>query len=121
MMKAFLSAGASPNATTNDGSTPLHRVTERLRSPIAEVCIDLLIGAGAAVNAKNNLEQSPLHLAADKIELVAKLLSIPGICVNVINRFNKTPLDYAGSDPDIVLLLKAHGAVYGAELRCCIS
>jgi len=76
-----------------------------------------LLAAGVGVNAKDKYGLTALHQAAvrGRIEM-AKLLIESGADVNVPDSQGRTPLDKAKSE-EMKALLRAHGAVSGAELK----
>jgi len=91
----LLRHGADVHAqeTTHWGGTPLHWAAER-----QPVIVELLLEHGADVNARNcRTEQTPLHYCArcDDVVEVAKLLLARGANPHLVDRKNKTPLDYA--------------------------
>lgn len=56
-----LSAGASPNARTGYGFTPLHRAAAHNTDPAV---VAVLLGAGADPNMHTENGKTPLHMAA---------------------------------------------------------
>jgi len=58
-VKALLDAGANPNVTASDGSTPLHQAVQARQVPI----IRSLVAAGAKLDATNKDNLTPLLLA----------------------------------------------------------
>ena len=120
-VKKHLDAGVDVNASNFAGWTPLHRAAIKGHTQI----IQLLIANGADVNAKHDaFGTTPLHYAAEEgHKKIAELLITKGANVNLLDRFKKTPLDYA-TDPDIptasaeiAVLLRSYGGKTGEELK----
>jgi hypothetical protein len=89
VIRALLEAGANPQLTTSDGTTPLMMASgmgratfqpglqRGRRSPAAEEAVAILLDAGASVNAVNEADFTALHGAAfrglnEVIEILVK-------------------------------------------------
>lgn len=108
MFRAFLDAGADPDA--------LYRYGEPLLVNAAEwdsERTELLLKHGAKVNIRGNGDRTPLHAAAEKSDKkTVELLLAAKAEVNAVDKNDRTPLRWAvekGSE-EIVELLLAHGA-----------
>ena len=81
------------------------------------------LAAGMDVNAKDEDSCNPLHWATEKGNKgIAELLIAKGADVNSKSKaFNQTPIDADNNEfinqPDIVDLLRKHGAKTGEELK----
>ena len=112
--KVLIEGGAKPTGVDKEGFTPLHRCAQeepqsgesdkeaedeykenidKAKAAIAEV----LISKGANLSAREfKGHQSPLHLAAmTGLVRVAEVLLGAGAEVNVSNKIQQTPLNYA--------------------------
>ena len=97
-VKALIDAGADVDAMTNEGSTPLHMVSD---VGIAQ----LLIDAGADVNAMSNEGFTLLHTISDVG--IAQLLIDADANVNAIDNYGNTPLHYVKNVRIAQLLIDA--------------
>jgi ankyrin repeat protein len=137
VMRLLIDAGADPNATLPDGTTPLMIAAgqglgglrgegPRIRIPTeagAVRAVSLLLDRGVAVNATNANGATALHAAVTRGDAVVKLLIDRGADVNARNKAGYTPLDVAlgvaggrrGAPPVVrdgaAALLRAAGAV----------
>ncbi|MEI7833473.1 MAG: ankyrin repeat domain-containing protein [bacterium] len=95
--------GASVNARSKNGETPLHIV------PNPEVA-EFLIARGADINAVDEKGNTPLQNVHDSF--IADQLIVKGADVNTVNMVGDTPLHTAiwGYRNDVVILLLAYGA-----------
>ena len=85
-------AGASANATDNDGDTPLHFACSEGHLDV----VRWLHSAGASLDAADNDGDTPLHLACGKGHLdVAQWLHSEGASLNATNNRGQTPLHLA--------------------------
>ena len=76
----------------------------------------MLLDHGADVNAKTMDDETPLHWATN--EGVARILLEHGADPNAKDSYNRTPLQAAKRHPDIVHLLREHGAdEHGAKVK----
>ena len=92
MATLLLAHGASVNAETNDGWTPLHEAAIGNHKEMAE----LLLNNKAQVDVKNGGGYTPLHFAAiDARPDVAELLLAHGAEVNAKDNKGETPLRVA--------------------------
>lgn len=139
IIEALLAAGADPNATTVDGTTPLmvaaglgrigggaggiSKAGRGNRSLEAEQAVRVLIKAGAAVNAKNEADFSAIHGAAflGTNEMIALLVK-EGADINARDFRGRTPYRIAGGSkqsfhfvafPETAEFLKSLGANTG--------
>jgi ankyrin repeat protein len=108
-VRELLDSGADPNASSEDGWTPLHWAALKGHYELAR----LLLERGADPNARNFCGRTPLHYAAlsDHPEL-AKLLLERGADPNARDRWGRTPLHYAAERgrASIARLLLERGA-----------
>lgn len=139
MIEALLAAGANPNVTTVDGTTPLmvaaglgrigggaggiSKAGRGSRSLEAEQAVRVLVKAGVDINAKNEADFSAIHGAAflgtnEMIELLVK----EGADINARDFRGRTPYRIAGGSkqsfhfvafPETAELLKSLGANIG--------
>lgn len=100
MILLFLTAGAGKSLNVKEqeqGTTPLHRVVERL----CRKSVQIYVTAGADVNAKDETGRTPLMYIAEKKEEneehieIAKILITAGADVNLKNHYGKTAGDIA--------------------------
>lgn len=92
----LLQAGADPNATADDGSTPLHIAAY-------SSFVGLLVKNGAKIDIQNYAGDTPLHAAASEAEgsdVVAALVRL-GARTAIKNKRGETPLDIARSRGDL--------------------
>ncbi|MBM3770548.1 MAG: hypothetical protein FJW27_04515 [Acidimicrobiia bacterium] len=139
MIEALLAAGANPNVTTVDGTTPLmvaaglgrigggaggiSKAGRGSRSLEAEQAVRVLIKAGVDINAKNEADFSAIHGAAflgtnEMIELLVK----EGADIDARDFRGRTPYRIAGGSkqsfhfvafPETAQFLKSLGANTG--------
>ena len=117
LVEALLAAGADPDATDDEGNSPLHTAA---RTGAVEY-VPLLVEAGADVNARNDAGEPPLYLAAlgSRREMVEALLAA-GAKVNI--RCKAGPIlsyvmSYRPLDVEMVRRLLAAGAEVNAVPR----
>jgi ankyrin repeat protein len=104
VLKALLAAGADPNLTTVDGTTPLMvaagmgRATFQpglqrgRRSPTAEEAVNILLDAGSNVNAVNEADFAAIHGAAFRgLNEVIEILVKRGADINARDYRGRTP------------------------------
>lgn len=104
VLKALLAAGANPNLTTVDGTTPLMvaagmgRATFQpglqrgRRSQTAEEAVTILLDAGADVNAVNEADFAAIHGAAFRgLNEVLEILVKRGADINARDYRGRTP------------------------------
>ncbi len=135
LLKILLDAGADPNLTTENHTTPLIMVAGLNWRDIGSLGTDqesleairLLMAHGADVNAFNDDGQTALHGAAQRGSIpVINLLLEKGAKVAVKNKRGRTPLDEAAGDeglngerrqarPEAVALLSRLGATTAAR------
>ena len=102
LVRLLLEAGSNPNATDNDGVTPLHWAAGKGMTTAAQ----MLIAAGAKVNARDSVSFTPLHNAAQGGWCeVARVLLSAGADTTARHSGGQTPLEIvpivvAGSGPD---------------------
>jgi ankyrin repeat protein len=93
--RLLLEHGANPNVETEDGSTPLHLVSQRRHNSQEEgvVIARLLLERGVDVNARKKNKFTPLHSAAfeGRLEIVRLLLD-HGANANAENESSETAL-----------------------------
>ena len=110
-MQALIDAGATVNAHSNYGLTPLHFAAEYNQKP--EIC-QALIDAGATVNALNKDEATPLLIAAQfsSSEGVIRVLIKAGGEVEATNVHGYSPLvlSISNENPEICCELLTAGA-----------
>lgn len=107
LMKILLDAGADPNMTTEDHTTPFmmaaglnwHDISSLGSEKDSLAMMQLLLDRGADVNAFNDEGLTALHGAAQRgsAELVNFLLG-KGAILNARNKRGRTPLDEAIGD-----------------------
>ncbi len=115
-METLLKQGATVNAATEDGWTPLYGAALEGHEAVAR----LLLEKGAHVNAATKDGVTPLHGAAWKgHEVVARLLLEKGAHVAARNQDQRTPLHLAAEQghAGIIALLLAHDAYVGVKDR----
>jgi ankyrin repeat protein len=114
-VKLLLANQADPNITSENNTrpTPLHEAAEKSELE----AVRLLLSHGASVNAVDTLEQPPLYFAvtAQNLEVSRALLEAgadPNIKVWTAKRGHqvKVRLWQLATDPELIKLLKAHGA-----------
>uniref|UniRef100_A0A7E4VPP3 ANK_REP_REGION domain-containing protein n=1 Tax=Panagrellus redivivus TaxID=6233 RepID=A0A7E4VPP3_PANRE len=93
--KFLLSAGANPEAKTEDGWTVLHCAACWANHAI----VGVLLSHGVDVNARSNGQLTPLHLAINssvdqtkQLQTVKNLLEAPGIDMGAVTNAGDTPL-----------------------------
>ena len=103
ILKDIVNRGASVNARSKNGETPLHVV------PNPEVA-EFLIARGADINAVDVDGNTPLQNVHDSF--IADQLIVKGADINTVNKVGDTPLHTAiwGYRNDVVILLLAYGA-----------
>jgi len=126
LMRILLDAGADPNMTTDDRTTPLmmaaglnwHDISSLGAEKDSIAMIQLLLDRGADVNAFNDEGMTALHGAAQRGSVaVVNLLLGKGALLNAKNKRGRTALDEAVGDeglngerrqarPEIVALLQ---------------
>jgi len=105
MVALLLQSGVDPNATIEEGSTPLHGAASGYQDVVS-----LLLQYKANVNAHDSRGWTPLHVAAGSGQLaIAEILLAHGADVNAEDNAGKTPRDGA-SDEAMAKLLFDHGA-----------
>ena len=106
--RSLIEGGADVNKRTPYGTTPLDRAVSGGFKDIVE----LLIAKGADVNSRDNWDWTPLHSAVYGNKEMVELLITRGANVNARDGARRAPLWYAKNkrDPEIVELLKKHGA-----------
>jgi ankyrin repeat protein len=106
----LLAHGADAQARNAGGFTPLHAAAYSGSAPIAL----LLLAKGAALqDTSNKAHASPLMVAADEGRAeVAELFIVRGADLNTLDKDGFSPLSqaWAKKHPDVVRLLKRHGA-----------
>lgn len=111
MLDLLIAKGADPNASTDQGQTPL--VTLLLRGYSDGKDFDLLVSKGASLTAAGTNGLTPIHAAAyqHRVDVVNRLLS-QGVSVNLRSGSGDTPLHSAvrSGDPKTVLALLNAGA-----------
>ncbi|KAF8538791.1 putative ankyrin repeat protein, partial [Trichophaea hybrida] len=102
----LIKKGANVNQSSPRSDSPLHFAVMFKHM----TTITLLLDNKADVNATNGDQATPLHLAQDKD--FAQILVKRGAHVNVVNRYDQTPLSYAIKEKDAewVKLLIKNGA-----------
>ena len=121
----LLQKGANPNFKGLYGNTPLHRAMfatkmyfdggstddrSTAKKTYRSLSLQALIKAGAIVSSRNDKGKTPLHVAASWSNLFgAKFLLENGANINLKDKDEKTPLDYAESE-EMIKLLKSHDA-----------
>lgn len=132
LMKTLIAAGAKPDLTTRDGSTPLMaaagcgraahatNVTRAERQPMAEEAAKVLLDAGANVNAVNEADTMPLHCAAfTGLNEIVQLFVERGADINARDWRGRTPYRLAQASkqsfhlqewPEVATLLEQLGA-----------
>ncbi len=116
----LLQKGANPNFKGLYGNTPLHRAMfstqmyfdggstddrSTAQKTYRSLSLQALIKAGAIVSSRNDKGKTPLHVAASWSNLLgAKFLLENGANINLKDKYEKTPLDYAESEEMIKLL-----------------
>lgn len=114
VVELLLAHGADLKTKNNYGCGPLHNAALNGYQKVAEI----LLKHGAEVNARDNKGQNPLHYAAGLApqahkEMVEFLIA-QGVEVNAKNNEGLTPLKLAiqrEDRPEVVVLLRQHGAV----------
>ncbi len=127
-VKELLYRQCSVNSANGEGLTPLHIAAENNRVDIIDLMVDVMgiaqpvadgeggsnNGNGVIINAQDKYGWTPLHSAVHNGHLatVVKLLSLPGINVDLMNNMGKTPLHLASAQNRgfIVSRLLAAGA-----------
>jgi ankyrin repeat protein len=110
LLKAFLDAGADPNADGGDATRNLLYMAASVGNADG---VKALLAAGARVNAPTDARDTPLHIAVRNGDpKTVRLLLDAGAEVNRFNREGFTPLWRAVRDrkTDMAALLLAHGA-----------
>ena len=117
-VRYYLSEGASLNARTENGATPLHTASAHAQDP---GIVHVLLEAGAEVHARNRYGSTPLHVAAahtDSPSVIETLLAA-GADVHIRARDGATPLHMAAahnSNPQVIeALLKAGADLAGKD------
>jgi len=107
IIRLLLDKGANINQSSPRSDSPLHYAVIFKREQHLGT-IRILLEKGADVNATNGDQSTPLHLAQDKE--AAEILVAWRADVNVVNRYDQTPLSYAIKEKDatwVKLLLRA--------------
>jgi ankyrin repeat protein len=108
----LLAKGADPNSVDKTGTTPLlYACQSGDREAVAE-----LVKGGAKVDAVlGAAKTTSLHLAvgSDSLDLVSFLLARKdGLAlINTVDATGRSPLDYAGRNPEIAAVLVSNGGV----------
>jgi len=132
LMRTLIAAGAKPDLTTRDGSTPLMaaagcgraahatNVPRAERQMMAEESAKVLLEAGADVNAINEADTTPLHCAAfTGLNELVELFVAKGADINARDWRGRTPYRLAQASkqsfhlqewPEVAALLQKLGA-----------
>ena len=95
--KLLLDRGAEICTASNDGFTPLHLAASSYLSDLDAVLSAQ--GVEAIINRKNEYGRAAIHITINQqyfnentVEMMSKLLEVPGVDVNVTDADNATPL-----------------------------
>lgn len=122
-VRALLEGGASVDARTSRGDTPLHCAARAAQGEV----VSLLLASGADPDARDNRGATPLHLLAQsdepvaRVEAAATALSRGGADVNA-QAFGDgweegTPLHYAAAEGGVEFVLHALSLGANANAR----
>jgi len=114
--RLLIEHGADATAQNKDGTTPLHRASERGDVDVAR----LLIEHGADATAQGMHGRTPLHRASERGDVdVARLLIEHGADATSQNKDGTTPLHWASErgHVDVARLLIEHGADATAQSK----
>nr|CAD7578245.1 unnamed protein product [Timema californicum] len=105
MCERLISVGAGVNATTRSGSaTPLHRAAAAGRLQV----VKLLLRSGADASSIDADGKNALHRAVSggHIEVAEALSKVEPALKDIVDKRGNLPLHYAGSNMELVELLK---------------
>ena len=102
IIQALLQAGADPNATDEDGETPIFPAVSSVPSSRIRVVVQALLDGGANPAARNNNLDTPLHMACfwGRLDVAQFWIHSQGSeCLTFKNNQEDTPLDRLGQAP----------------------
>jgi len=103
----LIDRGANVNAIDLKAETALHKAAYYGHKDI----VKLLIDSGTSVNENDFDSETALHEAAKQgYKDIVELLIAKGADLNASDEYGRTPIDVASQYPDIVELLRKHGA-----------
>ena len=114
-VKQHLDLGVDVNGKNKYGSTPLRLAAGEGHKEFVE----LLISEDANLNAKDIDGETPLHRASERKQTkIIELLIAKDSDVNAVGK-HETPLDFPirVKHPEVVNLLRKHGAKTGKEMK----
>lgn len=114
-VRALLAKGANPNASVENGFTPLMAAVE-CQTGVSLPIVQALLAKGANVNAKTHDGRVALHAAVytHSVPLIQALIR-KGVNVNVPEEYGQTPLERSVAMGDVAIVKLLLDA--GAKLR----
>lgn len=114
------------NAQNKFGFTALHCAVRNSRTTSSDETVKMLINAGADLNIQSYDGSTPLHrairyyLTESTYKTVKLLMNQDNIDINIVDKYNKTPLDYLSDEFKSILMNKINSPLIN-ECQICLE